>query len=109
MKRIFAFHLYLMCVCVSSVYAASNADIDKMTSYATLIGRAIACGVDTTYAMKRVGKWMDRTFPPGSKDQRIYLPIFAGGVKYHAQQQASGNSPDTCSQIKRVFPTVNWP
>ncbi|SPD76373.1 hypothetical protein PITCH_A920001 [uncultured Desulfobacterium sp.] len=52
---------------------------------------------------------MDRKFPPGSSDQKIYLPIFMNGVKYHAEQQANGKSPDTCSQVKSTFNKMQWP
>jgi hypothetical protein len=31
-------------------YAASEKDIDKMTSFAVILGRAIGCGNDTTQA-----------------------------------------------------------
>jgi hypothetical protein len=48
--------------------AASQADIDKLTTYAVVLGRAVACGANLDDASRRVGRWMDRTFPPGSKD-----------------------------------------
>lgn len=93
----------------ASSNAASDADIDKLTSYAVFIGRAIACGANTSYASGRVGAWMDKKFPPGSKDQQIYLPIFIAGVKYHAEQQKSGHSPDSCSTVLHQFNLVSWP
>ena len=89
--------------------AATKADIDRMTSYAVIIGRATACGVDTENALRRVGAWMDRRFPPGSSDQKTYLPIFVKGVQYHAEQQAKGNNPDSCSQVRSTFRKMQWP
>lgn len=89
--------------------AASASDIDKMTSYAVIIGRAAGCGVDTTEGMKQVGKWMDRVFPPGSRDQKTYLPVFMDGVRYHAQQQRDGKSPDSCSVTKSAYSRTMWP
>jgi len=89
--------------------AASKADIDKMTTYAVILGRASACGINADYASKRVGSWLDRKFPPGSQDQKTYLPIFIQGMKYHADQQAKGNSPDTCSQVRSSFRKMQWP
>jgi hypothetical protein len=83
--------------------AASQADIDKLTTYAVVLGRAVACGANLDDASRRVGRWMDRTFPPGSKDQQIYLPIFMEGMRYHAQQQKDGKSPDSCSAVLRSF------
>ena len=90
-------------------YAASDEDMDKLTTYATVIGRAIACGADVTSAMHRIGSWMDVKFPPGSKDQKMYLPVFMAGVKYHAEQQHNGESPDSCAEVLRVFADFPWP
>ncbi len=89
--------------------AASQADIDKLTTYAVVLGRAVACGANVDDASRRVGRWMDRTFPPGFKDQQIYLPIFMEGMHYHAQQQKDGKSPDSCSAVLRSFNSFPWP
>jgi len=83
--------------------------IDKMTTYAVMLGRAIGCGLDMSGPSRRVGRWMDRHFPPGSSSQRTYLLIFVEGMKHHAQQQASGNSPDSCATVQRVIDTTPWP
>jgi hypothetical protein len=107
--------MVMIFVFVSTVFiptptlAASKADIDRLTTYAVIIGRAIGCGVDTDDASRRVGAWMDEKFPPGSSDQQIFLPIFMTGVKYHAEQQANGKSPDTCSQVRSTFRKMQWP
>lgn len=91
------------------VQAASPKDIDHMTTYAVILGRAIGCGIDTDYAMKRVGAWMDRKFPPGSADQKTYLPVFVTGLEYNASQQHSGKSPDSCEQVRSTFSKMKWP
>ncbi len=88
---------------------ASNNDVDKLTTYAVMLGRALACGVNTKTAASKVGYWMDRVFPPGSEDQITYLPIFLEGIKHNAEQQSSGNSPDSCSDVKRSFNAIQWP
>lgn len=87
----------------------SDRDIDKLTTYAVILGRAIGCGISTEYESKRVGQWLDSKLPPGSAKQKTYLPIFVSGVQYHAEQQASGKSPDTCSQVRRTFNNMVWP
>ncbi|HRH88227.1 MAG TPA: hypothetical protein PLO41_15375 [Rubrivivax sp.] len=89
--------------------AASSGDIDKLTTYATILGRAVACGNSIDEPMRRVGRWMDRTFPPGSSDQKAYLPVFMDGVRYHAQMQKDGRSPDSCSAVQRAFNGFPWP
>jgi hypothetical protein len=92
----------------TTAHAASEADIDKLTTYAVILGRATACGINTQQAAAEVGKWIDKRFPPGTKDQRIYLPIFIEGWKYHADQQRAGRSPDNCSQVKQTFNSMRW-
>ncbi|MEX2125585.1 MAG: hypothetical protein WD795_16980 [Woeseia sp.] len=90
-------------------YAATDADIDKLTTYAVILGRGVACGADVATASERVGRWMDAKFPPGSKDQQTYLPIFMAGVQHHAQQQRDGKSPDSCGEVLRTFNQFPWP
>ena len=96
-------------VSTGPVEALFEPNIGRLTTYATLLGRGIACGVDTDIAAKRVGAWMDQVAPPGSKDQMIYLPIFAQGVEYHAKHQKDGLSPDSCKTLKKTFNTISWP
>jgi hypothetical protein len=55
--------------------AASKADLERMNNMALLLGRAAGCGLDTDRATRVVGAWFDQTFPPGSIDQKRYLPI----------------------------------
>lgn len=88
---------------------ASSADVDRLTTYSTILGRAAACGADTSSAMGRVGRWMDRRFPPGSSDQKKYLPVFMEGVRYAAKQQRAGRTPDSCSQALKTYRRFNWP
>jgi len=88
---------------------ASDSDIDRLTTYAVILGRAVACGAKIEEPMRLVGQWMDRIFPPGSRDQQIYLPIFTEGVVYHAQQQSEGKSPDSCSAVLNTFRSFPWP
>jgi len=91
------------------VQAANESDVDRMTTYATVLGRALGCGVDVDGPSSRVGKWMDRTFPPGTQDQKTYLPVFLAGVRHHANAQRQGNSPDSCSKVKSSFSAFPWP
>ncbi|HEJ2459234.1 TPA: hypothetical protein SLZ51_003659 [Vibrio cholerae] len=85
---------------------------DKMASYATIIGRAAACGVDTENELRMVGKWIDSWFDDlnvSTKMRTMYLSIFMQGTEYHMNQQLSGNSPDSCQSAIKAFNTVNWP
>ncbi len=107
-KTFWAFMLFTIITTPILSSAASNSDINKMTTYSVILGRAIACGINTETEMRSVGKWMDRTFPPGSTDQKTYLPIFMEGMKYHAQQQSNGQSPDKCSEVKKTYTKMVW-
>ena len=89
--------------------AASSADIDQLTTYAVVLGRAAACGANIDDPSRRVGRWMDKVFPPGSSDQKKYLPIFMAGMAHHAQQQKEGKSPDTCTVVLRSLNGFPWP
>jgi len=100
---------FLSVIISTTAIGASSTDIDKLTTYAVILGRATACGINTKDASSRVGYWMDRIFPPGSEDQITYLPIFLAGMQHNAEQQASGNSPDDCSAVTRAFNTTPWP
>ena len=91
----------------STAYAASDQDIDMLTTYTTILGRAAACGIDTKKPGKRVGKWMDRTFSP--EERVTYLKIFAIGVAYAAQMQSEGQSPDSCFDVRRTLDGFPWP
>lgn len=95
-------------VCFNAL-AASDADVDRLTTYATLLGRAVGCGLNTSSEAARVGDWMDQRFLPGSDDQQTYLPIFMAGVQENARRQSQGESPDSCASVKEQYSLVKWP
>lgn len=92
-----------------SVSSGKRQDVDRLTSYAVILGRATGCNIDTTKEMQMVGRWMDRIYPPGSEDQRVMLPVFMAGVKQHADAQRAGRSPDGCATVARHFGSITWP
>jgi hypothetical protein len=94
---------------VPTAHAATRDEIDAMTTYAVVIGRSIACGADSSNAMRRVGAWLDRTFTPGTKQHSTNVLIFVEGVKLHADLQRRGKSPDPCSAVLRTFDGFPWP
>lgn len=101
--------IFLIITLNEAAIAASTTDIEKLTTYSVLLGRAIACGINTKDASSKVGYWIDKRFPPGSEDQITYLPIFMQGMQYHAQQQSLGKSPDDCSAVSRAYNSMPWP
>lgn len=91
----------------TSAFCYTDADIDKATTYAAILGRAAACGVATENDSRRVGAWLDRTF--SGEMRKMQLLIFMEGMKMNAQNQAEGKTGDTCEGVKRAYQGVNWP
>jgi hypothetical protein len=83
--------------------------IDRVTTYAVLIGRGAACGVNTKSYAGRVGAWVDRVAPPGTRAQQTLLTQLMQGSYYHAQQQSTGQSPDSCDVVARAVARFDWP
>ena len=101
--------LILITAMSGMAFAASDADIEKLTIYATILGRGIACGADNNSASRRIAAWIDKQFPPGSSDQTTYLLMFMNGTREAAQQQKNGNSPVSCAEVLHTFATFPWP
>ena len=93
---------------ITQANAATDQDINKLTTYAVMLGRAIGCGIDTENEATSIGEWMDERFPPGSNDQQIYLPILMDGVKMHMEQQQNGQSPDSCDTVRTSFSNMSF-
>ena len=94
--------------CAGPAHAASGDDIDKLSTYAVLLGRGIACGADgTEEASRKIGAWMDRRFT--KKEMATYIQVFAVGVEHNAKMQQAGKSPDSCSTVQRNFSSIPWP
>jgi hypothetical protein len=89
-------------------YAASQADIDKLTTYATIFGRAFTCSLDIDGPSRRVDAWVEEKFPPG-KDRVMAERIFTQGVQYGAQMQAKRYTPDSCAEVARGLRSTPWP
>jgi hypothetical protein len=87
----------------------TDADVDRLTTYAVYLGRASACGVPSGFAVERVGAWIDAKMPPGSVDRQTLFPIFAAGMEANARMQSEGRSPDTCDQVREQFARMSWP
>lgn len=83
--------------------------IDKVSTYAVLIGRGAACGVDTSAPAAKVGAWLERVAPRGSQAQVTLLPMLMEQSHYHAQQQKNGQSPDNCATVARAIARFPWP
>jgi hypothetical protein len=88
--------------------AASETEVERLSSFALLLGRGIGCNLDTKRAARAISSWFERTFPADSGEQERYLPVFAGEVERHARQQRGGGSPDSCADVAHAFYTMRW-
>lgn len=82
---------------------------NQMANYATIIGRAAACGADPSDALSRVGSWMDDWFDKlnlSSTMRSTYLNIFMQGTEHHLHQQQQGTSPDSCGSVLSTFNSI---
>lgn len=87
----------------------SERDIDELRGYAFWLGSAIACDQDVTEQSRRVGAWLDRVAPPGTPDQRKYLPMFTETLRSRAIYQRSGASRYSCSEVRDAVAQDRWP
>lgn len=86
------------------VAAAQTDALDRLTTYTTILGRGIACGAPgTDDAARQLGIWMNAA---GLND---YSMTAAAGIRMAAEQQRAGKSPDTCAQVRKIFPSITWP
>lgn len=106
-------HLAVGLACLMSASAFSqtskksfdyDAAVDKLTTYSTVIGRAVACGADVKPHMNVIQDWFDNGVP--RKHQNEFNSIFNMGVLYAAKQQMNGDSPDDCSKVKSSFAKI---
>ncbi len=82
-------------------------NLDRLTSYGVLLGRALGCGIPTEAQSKSVGRWMDSQF--SAAERAIYLPVLMEAIRHHANEQRHGRAPDTCAQVRQTFYRVAWP
>jgi hypothetical protein len=91
----------------TSAQAAGRDDYLQVTKYATILGRAQACGQDISDPSNRVGTWMDSTFSGSDRDAQGQ--IFANTIQYSAAKQNTGQTPYSCSSVVKAFKDAKWP
>ena len=88
-----------------TVVEPKGAAIDRLTTYASIIGRGMACKVPSaSNNAARVGAWMNRE---GLAKQ--YGVAFLEGIRIAAEQQYRGETPDSCSTVTSRFESFPWP
>ena len=94
----------------SATRSLSDAEFDdQLANYAVIIGRSSACGADATALASNVGRAIDTRYGVGTTEQKQRLLSFTEGAALSARAQRDGQTPDSCSEVRRVFPTVPPP
>jgi hypothetical protein len=90
-------------------WAASPDAVDKLTTYAVMLGRATVCvdPAESKPVAARVANWIDRNFH--GEDRAAYLLVFMQGMDMNARAQGEGRSPDSCAVVAREFRLFPWP
>lgn len=107
MKTIHSTALLAALFVVLPAHAASDADVNRMTTYAALLGRAQGCGIETYTWRKGVASWMDRTFD--AEIMPSMMEVFAMGFSNEMKAQRAGKTGDLCTNVRRVVMSTAWP
>ncbi len=99
--------LVIILVLLVSTAAAHAGNVDRLSTYAVLLGRGAACGADIDAPSTRVGAWIDQTW--SGKDRAAMMMAMIQGMEIAARDQAGGRSPDTCAQVRQALAKMQWP
>lgn len=78
---------------------------ETLEVYATLLGRAHACGIGLERERRLTAGWIDEAFPVVVRQQQ--LQRFAESMKQHAQRQARGASGVDCDSVRRTLSSMS--
>lgn len=83
--------------------------LHRSTTYATLIGRGIACGWESKPATVRLNDWIEDQTRDNSSLRRELREAAAAALLVSSAQQRSGLTPDSCSSVLRNVSTLPPP
>ena len=83
-------------------------DSDRMTTYATALGRAAGCGIEISPQGAQMGRWIRSITAPG-RDEEAMMLAFKVGLVAAEKAQLDGESPDSCSQVRTSYRRFVWP
>lgn len=69
----------------------TNAQIDRMITFATMIGRGIGCGINVDAQTHNIAHWLNANVPSG-ETRRVYVITVEAAVQSAAIEQQSGCS-----------------
>lgn len=83
--------------------------MDRLTTFAILIGRGVGCHIDMSRETIRVEKWISLQSHVGPADLGTLQGVFVSGVQAQAEQQAAGEGPDSCAVVAHAIHHHSWP
>jgi hypothetical protein len=81
--------------------------MDRLTTYTSVLGRGMGCGIDTQRAQQRVYAWLTATFP--ASEQNMAKQLYLLGIGVALKQQQAGATPDSCQTLAASFSSFPWP
>ncbi len=85
--------------------ADTATDMDRVATYADLLGRGIGCGFGMKEQTRRVGSWIDRTF--AGPDVGQARALFVTSMQQGAREQS--RSEESCARLRSTLDEVAWP
>lgn len=92
----------------SSALDGSDQKGELLGVYASILGRAAACDIDTEVDRERVARWIDRN-AADHRERAVRRILFALGLEQHAASQRSGYSIDSCTEIRSRYHALDLP
>ena len=85
--------------------ADTATDMDKVATYADLLGRGIGCGFGMKEQTRRVGAWIDKTFagPDVGKARKLFVTSMQQGAKEQSR------SEESCARLRSTLDEITWP
>ena len=80
----------------------TDAEINRLVTFSTMVGRALACGENVDSQRNNIGEWLNgKISDPAARG--AYTEVAIEAVSKAAMQQRSGLTPDTCEAVQRGF------
>lgn len=92
----------------SALDGGDQKEFDRLGIYASILGRAAACDIDTANDEERVTRWIDRN-AADHRERAVRRILFALGLEQHAASQRSGYSIESCTEIRSRYHALDLP
>jgi hypothetical protein len=90
----------------TAAIAATSRDMDRVTGFGSVIGRAMACDLEWEPQTFLVMAWMDSRFRERAPD---IAEQFVQVVAQNRNGQLTGEFPEDCNEVAAIFAEIVWP